>query len=294
MNGGFSYKLQRNLTLGEYALKDNQTLFQPSCFVVDAFTHKPFSGNPAAVCILNEPKTDDWLQAVAAEFNLSETAFLWQEKSNQWKLRWFTPTCEVKLCGHATLASAHVLARELNLPHAEFLFSTLSGILTAKVDEKTITLNFPKIEPKLFSQIYLQANDAGIKELKLTIVAAYQAGEDIIVELAHEDEVLNYSPELDKLAKIDTRGIILTAPSKNSDRDFVSRFFAPRFGINEDPVTGSAHCSLAVLWGKKLGKSSLRAEQLSQRRGFLKVGVHSEHVSLIGESMTFSKGTLAQ
>lgn len=273
-------------------MTDNQTLIP--FFVVDAFTQKPFSGNPAAVCILSGPKTDDWLQQVAAEFNLSETAFLWHEQNNQWKLRWFTPTCEVKLCGHATLASAHVLARELKLQHAEFIFSTLSGSLTAKVDKETITLNFPKVEPKLFSKIYLHKDDVGIKELNLDIVAAYQAGEDIIVELAHEDEVLNYLPEIDKLAKIETRGLIITSPAKNSDRDFVSRFFAPRYGINEDPVTGSAHCSLAVLWSKKLGKASLRAEQLSERRGFLEVGVYQEHVSLAGESMTFSKGTLVQ
>jgi len=279
-------------------MTDNQTLPHLPYFVIDAFTvadpftHKTFSGNPAAVCILNEPKTDDWLQQVAAEFNLSETAFLWHQHENQWKLRWFTPTCEVKLCGHATLASAHVLARELKLPHAEFSFSTLSGILTADVDEQTITLSFPKVEPKLFSRIYLHSDNVGIKELNLDIVAAYQAGEDIIVELAYEDEVLNYSPELDKLAKIETRGIILTAPSKNADRDFVSRFFAPRFGINEDPVTGSAHCSLAILWSKKLGKSSLRAEQLSKRRGFLELVVHQEHISLIGECLAFSKGNM--
>ncbi len=281
-------------------MTNNQTLPHQPYFVIDAFTvedsftHKPFSGNPAAVCILSDPKTDDWLQQVAAEFNLSETAFLWHEQSNQWKLRWFTPIREVKLCGHATLASAHVLARELQLPHAEFLFSTLSGILTAKIDAQTITLSFPKVEPKLFSRIYLHEDDVGIKELNLDIAAVYQAGEDIIVELAHEDDVLNYLPELDKIAKINTRGLIITSPGKNAERDFVSRFFAPRFGINEDPVTGSAHCSLAVLWSKKLGKSSLRAEQLSQRRGFLEVGVHPEHVSLMGGSMTFSKGTLVQ
>lgn len=276
-------------------MTENQTLsrFSLPYFVVDAFTHKPFSGNPAAVCILDEHKNDDWLQHVAAEFNLSETAFLWHEHHNQWKLRWFTPTSEVKLCGHATLASAHVLARESKLEHAEFLFSTLSGILTAKIDEQTITINLPKVEPKLFSRIYLHNDDVGIKELNLDIVAAYQAGEDIIVELAHEDEVLNYSPEIEKIAKIETRGLIITGPGKNTDRDFVSRFFAPRIGITEDPVTGSAHCSLAILWSKKLGKSSLRAEQLSQRRGFLEMGVYQEHVSLIGKSMTFSKGNLA-
>lgn len=277
-------------------MTDNHNLpaVSQAYFVVDAFTYKPFSGNPAAICILTEPKTNKWLQKVAAEFNLSETAFLWHEHDNQWKLRWFTPACEVKLCGHATLAAAHVLARELQLKHVEYLFSTLSGVLTARINEKTITLNFPKIEPKLFSRIYLHKNDVGIKELNLDVVAAYQAGEDIIVELAHEDEVLHYSPELEKLAKIDTRGFIITSQSKNGERDFVSRFFTPRLGVNEDPVTGSAHCSLAVLWSKKLGKSSLRAEQLSERRGFLDVTVNEDHVSLIGESITFSKGTLVQ
>ena len=268
---------------------DNQRL---PYFVVDAFTHKPFSGNPAAVCVLDEPKTDEWLQKIAAQFNLSETAFLWHQKDNQWQLRWFTPKCEVKLCGHATLASAHVLARELNLDYKEFLFSTLSGTLVAVADDNKVSLNFPKIQPKLFSKIYLHKDDVGIKELNLDIVAAYQAGEDIIVELATEEEVLNYFPEIEKLAKIETRGVIITAPAKNNERDFVSRFFAPRAGIDEDPVTGSAHCSLAVLWSKKLGKQSLRAEQLSQRRGFLEVGVHQEHVSLMGNSSTFSRGTL--
>lgn len=275
-------------------MTEKQALPYSPYFVVDAFTHQPFSGNPAAVCVLSEPKTDSWLQAVAAEFNLSETAFLWHERNNQWKLRWFTPKCEVRLCGHATLASAHVLARELKRQDSEFIFSTLSGYLIAKVDKHTITLNFPKIEPKLFSGIYLHRNDVGIKQLNLDIVAAYQAGEDIIIELTHEDEVLEYSPELEKISKIAARGIIITAPSNTKSRDFVSRFFAPSYGINEDPVTGSAHCSLAVLWSQKLGKSSLRAEQLSERRGFLKLDVHQEHVCLIGASMTFSKGTLTQ
>lgn len=262
-------------------------------FVVDAFTHKPFSGNPAAVCILEDEKSEEWLQHIAAEFNLSETAFLWYEQNNQWKLRWFTPSCEVKLCGHATLASAHVLARELGVNYKELLFSTLSGILTANINETTIELSFPKIEPKLFSRIYLDNDAVGIKQLELNALAYYQAGEDILIELADEDDVLSYQPNFEKLAKINTRGIILTAPSNNTNRDFVSRFFAPRAGINEDPVTGSAHCSLAVLWNKKLNKNSLRAEQLSQRRGFLELEVFNEHVSLIGESLTFSKGSFA-
>lgn len=164
----------------------------------------------------------------------------------------------------------------------------------AKINETTITLNFPKIEPKLFSRIYLHNDDVGIKQLSLEPVASYQAGEDIIVEVASEAEVLAYMPEIEKIAKIESRGVILTAPSKNTDRDFVSRFFAPRAGINEDPVTGSAHCSLAVLWSKKLGKSLLRAEQLSQRRGFLELEVHQDNVSLTGECVAFAKGNMRQ
>lgn len=261
-------------------------------FVVDAFTHKTFSGNPAAVCILEEEKSDEWLQQIAAEFNLSETAFLWHKQDNLWQLRWFTPSCEVKLCGHATLASAHVLARELNVNHTEILFSTLSGILTATINESKITLEFPKIEPKLFSRIYLDRDDVGIKQLQFEALSYYQAGEDIIVELSSEDDVLNYQPNFEQLAKVNARGIILSAPSKNTTRDFVSRFFAPRAGINEDPVTGSAHCSLAFLWSKKLEKLSLRAEQLSQRRGFLDLRVNENSISLIGEAVTFAKGNL--
>jgi len=263
-------------------------------FVIDAFTNKPFSGNPAAVVILEESKTDEWLQQVAAEFNLSETAFLWHQENNQWQLRWFTPKCEVKLCGHATLASAHALSRDLGFAQDEFLFSTLSGVLAAKINSTSITLSFPKIEPKLFSRIHLHKDDVGIKQLNLDFVACYQAGDDIIIEASNEDEVLNHNPEIEKLARIEARGIILTAPSKNSDRDFVSRFFAPRAGINEDPVTGSAHCSLAVLWSKKLEKSLLRAEQLSERRGFLELEVQKENIAITGEALTFAKGNLNQ
>lgn len=262
-------------------------------FVVDAFTHQPFSGNPAAVCILSEAKSDQWLQQVAAEFNLSETAFLWHQRDHLWQLRWFTPSCEIKLCGHATLAAAHVLARELNIQSEEFHFATLSGILQAKVTAEVGILDFPRIEPKLFSNIYLHNPEVGIRQLQLDAVACYQAGECIIVEVASESEVLNYIPEQEKIARIDTLGLILTAPSKNSERDFVSRFFAPRAGVDEDPVTGSAHCSLAVLWGKKLNKTALRAEQLSQRGGFIELVVGSERISLRGKSATFSKGHLA-
>lgn len=261
-------------------------------FVVNAFTYKSLQGNPAAVCILADAKSDSWLQQVAKDFNLSETAFLWHQQGNRWQLRWFTPSCEIKLCGHATLASAYVLARELNIQGDEFQFATLSGILLAKVAEDVGVLDFPRVEPKLFSNIYLHNPEVGIRQLQLNAVACYQAGEDIIAEVSSEEEVLHYVPELDKIAKLHARGLILTAPSKNSERDFVSRFFAPVAGINEDPVTGSAHCSLAVLWGKKLNKSELRAEQLSQRGGFIEMVVGKERISLRGRSVIFAKGQL--
>ncbi len=267
-------------------------------YIVDAFTDKAFGGNPAAVCILQEAKTDQWLQQVAAEFNLSETAFLQQEKANHWRLRWFTPTCEIKLCGHATLASAQVLLNELKLPYSTIIFSTLSGDLQASIhDGKSdhglqtsaqIKLDFPRIFCSKIEQVPVAINALGLHQL-----AAYQAGEDIILELANEAEVLSYRPDFAAISNInEARGIIITAKSANRERDFVSRFFAPNSGINEDPVTGSAHCSLADLWRKKLGKNKLRAEQLSTRRGILDLVVRDTRVELIGSCVTVLKGEL--
>ena len=259
-----------------------------SAFIVDAFTDKAFGGNPAAVCILTETKPDHWLQQVAAEFNLSETAFLQQQENNRWHLRWFTPTCEIKLCGHATLASTHVLLNELKLPYSTVIFSSLSGDLHAALyDLAQIKLDFPRIfcEKK-------EGADTDINALGLNQLSVYSAGEDIILELASEADVLNYRPDFAAISKINTRGLIITARSATDDRDFVSRFFAPRVGINEDPVTGSAHCSLANLWSKKLGKNILRAEQLSTRRGILDLVVHDTRVELIGSCVTVLKGNL--
>jgi PhzF family phenazine biosynthesis protein len=257
-------------------------------FIVDAFTQKAFGGNPAAVCILNETKPDQWLQQVAAEFNLSETAFLQQQQDDRWHLRWFTPTCEVKLCGHATLASAHVLLNELKLPYSTLIFSSLSGDLYAAVKGSHIKLDFPRIFCTDIASV-----DARITALGLNQLCAYNAGEDIILALASEAEVANYQPNFVAIASIPTvRGVIITAKSETSERDFVSRFFAPRAGVNEDPVTGSAHCSLGSLWSIKLGKNVLRAEQLSTRRGILNLVVHDTRVDLIGECVTFLKGEL--
>ena len=261
-----------------------------STFIVDAFTSTLFKGNQAAVCLLNEAKTDEWMQAVAAEFNLSETAFLTHKHNNQWNLRWFTPSCEVNLCGHATLAAAYVLARELKEPYEVFEFSTLSGILKAHSGEGVITLDFPKITPEYLSGIYI--HDSGLQALNLEVKNYYRAGEDILLELHSENDVTHYVPELEKIAALDARGLIITAPSSNNERDFVSRFFAPVVGINEDPVTGSAHCSLAVLWSKQLGKNNLRAHQLSKRGGQLDLRVNPNSVNLIGQCRTFLRGEL--
>ena len=269
-----------------------------SVFIVDAFTDKAFGGNPAAVCILNETKPEHWLQQVAAEFNLSETAFLQQQENNRWHLRWFTPTCEIKLCGHATLASTHVLLNELNLPYPTIIFSSLSGDLHAALHDlqthdaqkkaSHIKLDFPRIACEK-----REGTDAVINTLGLNQLCTYNAGEDVILELAHEADVLNYRPDFAAIVNINTaRGMIITAPSATNGRDFVSRFFAPRVGINEDPVTGAAHCSLADLWSKKLGKNILRAEQLSKRRGILDLVVHDTRVELIGSCVTVLKGNL--
>ena len=256
-------------------------------FVVDAFTHHAFGGNPAAVCILKETLADQQLQKIAAEFNLSETAFLLHLSNNRWQLRWFTPTCEINLCGHATLAAAYVLANELHLKHEEFIFSTRSGDLMASAQGDVITLNFPKIIPQA-----LQTVPPAINQLALKSSAVYQAGEDIIIEVASEAEVLAYIPDIEKIMQVETRGIILCAASDNNERDFVSRFFAPRAGINEDPVTGSAQCSLAVLWSQKLNKTHLRAEQLSARRGHLMLRVLESRVLLIGQCVIVMRGAL--
>lgn len=261
-------------------------------FVVDAFTSTLFSGNQAAVCILQEHKPDHWLQRVAAEFNLSETAFLRQIDDNRWHLRWFTPTCEIKLCGHATLASAHVLINELKYNYSEIIFSTLSGDLYAYVSADKIKLDFPRTSISAINE-----KRADIDALGLQQVASYKAGEDILIELIDAEAVQNYQPDFTKLAAIHARGVIITAAvgaaaTNQKDIDFVSRFFAPNSGINEDPVTGSAHCALASLWSEKLGKKSLRAKQVSARTGILDVVCHEDRVDLIGNCVTFLKGNI--
>jgi PhzF family phenazine biosynthesis protein len=256
-------------------------------YIVDAFTNTLFQGNPAAVCLLTEEKPTQWLQQVAAEFNLSETAFIHHQENNVWHLRWFTPTCEIKLCGHATLASAHVIAHEEGITGNDIIFSSLSGILFAKISDHQITLDFPRV----FLQPLTIANSA-MEQLVQKSLSAFTADEDIILELEDEAAVINYQPPLSLIASCCQRGLIITAPSATSEFDFVSRFFAPNAGILEDPVTGSAHCALASFWSKKLHKKEFRAKQLSKRTGTMDIICHETRVELIGECVTFAKGEL--
>ncbi|MBM4091731.1 MAG: PhzF family phenazine biosynthesis protein [Planctomycetes bacterium] len=254
---------------------------------VDAFTDRPFSGNPAAVCLLREPQADDWMQAVAAEMNLSETAFLVRENDG-YRLRWFTPKVEVELCGHATLASAHVLWTEERVPPDKPIhFHTRSGLLKAVRRGSLIELDFPSDPPS--------DGSPSADLLSALGVAAEYVGNgkfDFLVEVASEDAVRSVSPDFARLAQIEVRGVIVTARSSSPEYDFVSRFFAPWAGINEDPVTGSAHCCLAPYWQARLGKSEMTAYQASARGGVVRVRVHGDRVILGGQAVTVLKGSL--
>ncbi|MDO8446553.1 MAG: PhzF family phenazine biosynthesis protein [Deltaproteobacteria bacterium] len=256
-------------------------------FQVDAFTNRPFSGNPAAVCILSESKDELWMQDVAKEMNLSETAFLKREGEG-FNLRWFTPTVEVDLCGHATLASAHILWDEGYLrPDQQVKFYTRSGILTAERNGEWIALDFPS-EPEEEAD----APSELIKALGITPIYVGKNRFDYLVEVDSEETVRDLKPDFPYLAKVDTRGIIVTSRSSAKGYDFVSRFFAPRVGINEDPVTGSAHCCLAPFWKSRLKKDEFTAYQASSRGGEVRVRVNKDRVYLCGQALTVLRGEL--
>lgn len=256
-------------------------------FQVDAFTDRAFAGNPAAVCLLPEPRDDQWMQRVAQEMNLSETAFLVAE-GDRFCLRWFTPKIEVDLCGHATLASAHVLFRERRFPQNQPIhFHTRSGLLKAVSKDYLIELDFPLEPPKEHTP------PLGLMEA-LGVSAKY-VGEnrfDLVLEVESEEIVRGMAPDFARLAKIEARGVIVTARSDNPEYDFVSRFFAPSVGINEDPVTGSAHCCLGPFWQKRLGKSHFTAYQASARGGVVHVRVSDNRVYLGGQAITVLRGEL--
>lgn len=257
-------------------------------FQVDAFTAKPFQGNPAAVCILNETRDELWLQNVAQEMNLSETAFL-QKQDDGYGLRWFTPTIEVELCGHATLASAHVLWETGMLTsRQQARFHTRSGLLTAEKKEDDIELNFPAV---LQEKADLPP---GLKEA-LGVVPTYvgRDEQDYLLEVESEEIVRNLRPDFAKLKALPVRCVMVTSKADTSEYDFVSRLFAPAVGVNEDPVTGAAHCRLGPYWSRLLGKEKLMAYQVSPRGGMLKVRVTGERVYLAGKAITIFQGELA-
>jgi PhzF family phenazine biosynthesis protein len=254
---------------------------------VNAFVHRPFGGNPAAVCLLDAMPGDDWLQAVAAQMNLSETAFLLPE-ADGYRLRWFTPEVEVDLCGHATLASAHVLWESGRLAaDAPARFFTRSGLLTAERQEPLIELNFPA-RP---AQLAPPPPDLGAA-LGAVPRCAGRNGMDWLVELESQRVVETLRPDFAKLAALPVRGVIVTAAADSPAYDFVSRFFAPGAGVAEDPVTGSAHCCLGPFWGERLGKTDLRAYQASPRGGELRVRLTGERVGLAGRAVTVLRGQL--
>lgn len=253
-------------------------------WTVDAFTNKPFAGNPAGVMIFNQFPNDAVLKRIAGEVNLSETAFIRKIGQNHFHLRWFTPTVEVKLCGHGTLSAAHILHQEKMISGNEILFDSLSGPLKVYVSPTNYTLDFPlqKTEEHGLELSFLENNFNNV-------LFAIKAVDDVIVEVSSEEEVRHYKPRSNELEKIPARGIILTAKG-HGQYDFVSRFFCPRIGIAEDPVTGSAHCKLAHYWQKKLNKNNFIAYQASPRGGEIHISVIGDRVQLTGNALTILKG----
>jgi PhzF family phenazine biosynthesis protein len=256
--------------------------------IVDAFTESPFSGNPAAVCLLEHDPEKKWMQLVAREMNLSETAFL-VPRGDAWALRWFTPSAEVDLCGHATLASAHVLLTTNRVdPSQPIRFRTKSGELTARREGKRIVMDFPALTSKWADAPPALTDGLGAKA-KAVALSQF----DYLVEVASEATVRDLKPDLAQLALLPCRGVIVTAPATTPGFDFVSRFFAPQVSVPEDPVTGSAHCALAPYWGERLNKEEMLAYQASPRGGIVGVRVRGDRVDLSGSAVTVLMGELA-
>jgi PhzF family phenazine biosynthesis protein len=255
---------------------------------VDAFSDRRFAGNPAAVCLLPKPAEERWMQSVGTEMNLSETAFLCPEEGG-FRLRWFTPKVEVSLCGHATLASAHVLWEEGMVPAAkDIVFHTKSGKLTARRKGGLIELDFParKAAPSKPPKGLLEALGVRAKSFGRSL-------EDYLVEVGSEEELRRMEPDFGLLAKVDTRGTMVTCLSRSKEYDFVSRFFAPAVGVFEDPVTGSAHCCLGPFWGERLGKTEMIGYQASARGGVVWVRLNGRRVILGGKAVTVLAGELS-
>jgi PhzF family phenazine biosynthesis protein len=253
-------------------------------YQVDAFTNKVFKGNPAAVCPLEKWISADLMQAIAEENNLSETVFF-VKNGNSFDIKWFTPTCEMDLCGHATLAAAHIIFSELNYKEKQLTFNSKSGKLTVTKEADWYTLNFPSEEisaietPELLKQA-----------LNVPVLKSFKGKGKLLAELENETVIKNLAPTFNLLAQIAANMIIVT--SKGDHVDFVSRVFAPNLGINEDPVTGSAHTLLIPYWAKKLHKTNLVAVQLSKRTGYLKCEYLDDRVEMSGQAVTYLKGQL--
>ena len=254
-------------------------------YQIDAFTDTLFSGNPAAICPLNEWLPDNILQKIAMENNLAETAF-YVKQDNEYEIRWLTPTVEVDLCGHATLAAAFVLFNFENYIGNEISFySKRSGKLNVSKQGEYLTLNFPS---DIFEPIDLSS--ALINAFDIKPIEAYKGKTDYLLVFENESQIKSVIPNFETISKLDARGIIIT--SKGDNVDFVSRFFAPQSGINEDPVTGSAHTTLTPYWAKKLNKNELTAMQLSDRKGNLKCKYLNDRVEISGQAVLYLKGEI--
>lgn len=274
----------------------------PPLFHVDAFTDRPFTGNPAAVCLPESAPSEPWMAAMAAEMNLAETAFCWPE-AEAWRLRWFTPAVEVPLCGHATVATAHVMWEEgVVAPKEAIAFETLSGRLSARADGALIELDFPALPPTALER-------GGVAELSglfatdvayAGVEAGGAAGErrdradtKALVELGSAGAVRDLRPDLAGIARLGYQGLVVTAPGDSEGVDYVLRFFAPNAGIPEDPVTGSAQCVAGPHWAARTGRQDLMAAQVSPRGGRLRVRVLGDRVAIAGHAVTVSRGRLA-
>ncbi len=260
-------------------------------FIIDAFTKFPFQGNPAATVLVEEFPSDRLMQNIAAEMNLSETAFAQKTSPNNFYLRWFTPTQEVNLCGHATLAMAHNLKTMSAIdPESNLIFKTRSGDLAIRFEQDLIVMNFP-------TNYFEDCDQRSLATLK-NIFANYNyqvlgiAAENITVVLEEESQVLEFIPNFAQISELEGRLIITAIADPEYPYDFVSRFFAPNAGINEDPVTGSAHCCLTPYWSKRLGKDTLKAKQLSQRTGELELKYLGDRLEIKGYAVTVLKGVL--
>lgn len=255
-------------------------------FTVDSFTDRPFRGNPAAVCLLDEIRPDEWMRAIAAEMRHSETAFVLMNGDGARSLRWFTPTVEVDLCGHATLAAAHVLYALGASGRLEF--STRSGVLaTELLSDGLIAMDFPAA-----AATAIEAPDVLVAALGAKPVWIGRSRFDLLVELESAEAVRAVTPDFARLAEVDTRGVIVTAAATGDGADYVSRFFAPRIGVPEDPVTGSAHCVLAPYWSGRLGRNVLVGAQLSERGGTVRTTLRGDRVELAGRAVTIWSGEL--